>query len=183
LEFYPQYVNSNDVVVEVGARVGGGTIQLSKSAKHVYSFEPNSDSCKLLKNNTKDAKNVTIFNVALGEKQDEATLNVPKYMKYSHVGTLKKRKDFEYEVKQKVKVNRMDSFNFPLSPTVLIIDCEGFEEEVLKGAGKILNTVKKVLVETHNYPDEPSSEGKVKSLLSDFNTKYKDGWVIATKEN
>ena len=27
----------------------------------------------------------------------------------------------------------MDSFNFPLSPTVLIIDCEGFEEEVLKG--------------------------------------------------
>ena len=183
MEFYPQYVNSNDVVVEVGARVGGGTIQLLKLAKHVYSFEPNSDSCKLLKNYTKDAKNVTIFNVALGAKQDERTLIVPKNMKYSHIGSLKKRKDIEFEVKQKVKVNRMDSFNFPLSPTVLIIDCEGFEEEVLKGAGKILKTVEKVLVETHTFPDETSSEGKVKSLLSDFNTKYKDGWVLATKEN
>ena len=175
-------MNSNDVVIEVGARVGGGTLLLSRLVKQIYSFEPNSDSCRLLRNNTKNAKNVQIFNVALGEKEDEAILNVTKYMKYSHIGTLKKIKGVDYVAKEKVRIKKMDDFAFPLAPTAMIIDCEGYEEEVLKGAQEYLKKVKTVLVETHALPNGQSSQGVVRSLLNDFETKYTDGWVIATRK-
>ena len=41
LTLYPRFVLPSDVVIEVGARIGGGTLLLSNLAKHVYSFEPN----------------------------------------------------------------------------------------------------------------------------------------------
>jgi len=181
-ELYPRYMNSNDVVVEIGARVGGGTLLLSKLVNQVYSFEPNSDSFRQLKRNSKKNDNVTLFNFALGAEDGEALLYVSKYMKYSHIATLKKRGNVEYEAKEKVKIRRLDDFKFPKKPSALIIDCEGFEEEVLKGATETLNTVQKVLIETHKFSDGTSSETQVIPLLSNFNTKLVDGWVIAISD-
>jgi len=182
LQLYPKFMDPNDVVIEVGARVGGGTLQLSNLVKHVFSFEPNSDSYKLLKKHTSGKDNITLYNLALGEKEDERTLFIGKYMKFSHIATLKKRGNVEYEIKEKVKMKRLDDLEFPLTPTALIIDCEGLEGEVLMGAKKTLNNIKKVLVETHKLSDGISSKDKVVSLLPGFKTNFKKGWVIALSE-
>ena len=53
LTLYPRFVIPSDVVIEVGARIGGGTLLLSSLAKHIYSFEPNPHSFRFLKAFTK----------------------------------------------------------------------------------------------------------------------------------
>ncbi len=184
LTLYPRFVLPSDVVVEVGARIGGGTLLLSNLAKHVYSFEPNPSSFRFLKAFTKKKSNVTIFQCGCGAENGEALLNLLENDKLSNLASIKNRKDVKFTRKEKIKIIKLDDFEFDLKPTTLIIDCEAFEIEVLKGAEKILNEIKKVLVEIHHTPDRTPTLQTVISELEDYNinTKVCPGWVVATKQ-
>ncbi len=184
LTLYPRFVIPSDVVIEVGARIGGGTLLLSSLAKHIYSFEPNPHSFRFLKAFTKKKSNVTIFQCGCGTENGEAILNLMEDRKFTHIASIKNRKDVKFTRKEKIKIIKLDDFEFDLKPTMLIIDCESFETEVLKGAEKILNEIKKVLVEIHHPPGRTPTLQTVISELEDYNinTKVCPGWVVATKQ-
>ena len=185
LTLYPRYVLPSDIVIEVGARIGGGTLLLSNLAKHVYSFEPNPNSFRCLKACTNKKSNVTIFQSGCGDENGEALLNLLENDKLSYQASIKTRKGVKYDRKEKIKIIKLDDLEFDLKPTILILDCEGFEMEVLKGAKKRLNEIKKVLVEFHRLSDGTSTLQSVISELKDFNinTNVWPGWVVATKNN
>lgn len=182
---YPRYVLPSDIVIEVGARIGGGTLLLSNLAKHVYSFEPNPDSFCYLKAFTEKKSNVTIFQSGCGDENGEALLNLLENGKLSYKASIKTRKGVKFDRKEKIKIIKLDDLEFDLKPTTLILDCEGFEIEVLKGAKKRLSEIKKVLVEFHRLSDGTSTLQSVISELKDFNinTNVWPGWVVATKNN
>ncbi len=104
--------------------------------------------------------------------------------KITNIASIKGRNDVKFTRKEKIKIIKLDDFEFDLKPTMLIIDCESFETEVLKGAEKILNEVKKVLVEIHHPPGRTPTLQTVISELEDYNinTKVCPGWVVATKQ-
>jgi len=183
LILYPRFVLPSDVVIEVGARIGGGTLLLSNLAKHVYSFEPNPSSFRHLKTFTKKKTNVTIFQCGCGAENGEALLNLLENDKLSNIASIKNRKDVKFTRKEKIKIIKLDDFEFELKPTILIIDCEGYELEVLKGAKKILNEVNKVLVELHPGLDGTSTLEPIISEFKDYSidTKVCPGWVVVTK--
>ena len=157
---------------------------LSNLAKHVYSFEPNPSSFRFLKAFTKKKSNVTIFQCGCGAENGEALLNLLENDKLSNLASIKNRKDVKFTRKEKIKIIKLDDFEFDLKPTMLIIDCEGYEIEVLKGAKKILDETDKVLVELHTLLDGKSTLELVISELEDYNinTNVCPGWFVATKQ-
>lgn len=183
---YSRYIMPEDVVVEVGARMGDGTRVLANIATHVYSFEPSKESFLILRTMTRTHHNVDAYNIALGDSTGEAYLN--KDRSFSGVASIKKLAAVNYAAQEKVKVTALDNIRFKLEPTSLVIDCEGFESEVLKGAQNSLPQLRSVLVETHTLSDGSNTLDPVTKELERFFRKVtvatagQDHWVLAQRE-
>lgn len=60
-------IKKNSIVVDAGANIGYHTILMSELAREVHAFEPDRENFENLKENTKDLKNVKLYNKALNE--------------------------------------------------------------------------------------------------------------------
>lgn len=165
-------IRPDDVVVEVGASTGGGTLSLSSLARHVYAFEPNRQSYRILKHFTRNRDNVTAFNAAIGESGGVACLNLVAGEATSQASSIKRLEGVNYEGRQNVRVFSLDEIKFPLRPSVLIIDCEGYEAEVLRGGRRVLESARLAFVETHTTSGGGNVLAEVLSQLEEarFNT-------------
>ena len=70
---FKKIIKPGMIIVDIGAHIGYYSRIFSKLAKEkkggaVYAFEPDQDNYKLLKFNTKNSKNIRIFNEALSDK-------------------------------------------------------------------------------------------------------------------
>jgi len=190
---YPRFIDHTDNVIEVGARTGGGSLILSKLANQVYSFEPVKFSFKMLRHNTGNCRNVTSYNLAAGDRDCSVLLNLPvrEQGDFPYVASVKQLANYDYCRHQKAKMVRLDSFPFRLKPTALVVDCEGFEEEVLQGAEGLIPSLKTILVETHKLADGSETFESVKTRIArvspsrlNMNTSFTDTeglrWILAT---
>ena len=161
---YSHHIKQDDVVVEVGARMGDATRTLARISKQVYSFEPSKSSFLVLKATTSMRRNVDVYNLALGDRSGDAFLY--KDRSFSGVASLKRLSDVNYVSQEKVAVRTLDEISFGLLPTALIVDCEGSENEVLKGGRRLLPNLRRVLVETHVLSDGSSTLDSVREELT-----------------
>ena len=187
--YYPRYVSFEDVVIEVGALIGASTRFLSYLSKHVYSFEPNKRNFRLLRSYTKKLENVQVYNVALGNHNGEVYLNIDAKKDYAASSSLSNTAKGKYSGKQKVRISKLDDFGFPLAPTVLILDCEGAEVDVLRGARNTIPNLKSILVETHLLANGKNTIDDVNSQLSTYEqfesklvTAGHEKWIIASNK-
>jgi FkbM family methyltransferase len=184
-QLYSGSISSEDVVIEVGARMGDATRTLSAIAKHVYSFEPSKSSFLVLKTLTRTRHNVDAYNFALSDRSGDAYLYRDR--SFSGVSSLKKLSDVDYVSTERVSVTELDEIEFKLPPTVLVVDCEGSEQEVLRGGAHLLPQLRSVLVETHVLSDGSSTLEPVQDELGRlFPTVRVDRvgseyWVVAGK--
>jgi len=177
-----RYIDSDDVVIEVGANVGGATRLLSSRAKYVYSFESSPNSFSILKKNTKNLINIKLFNLAVGEKEGTINLQVPNNDKTAGALGFYKFDSQPYNGETlNVSTIRLDKICFESKPNVLISDCEGYEVEVLHGAP--LDSFDKVLVEWHRIDDSYATKELVIEILkkSRFTIKEED-YIIGIKK-
>ncbi len=184
LQLYPRFVTKNDIVIEVGSSLGGGTLLLSNKAKHVYAFEPNPHCFKLLKHFTKNKENVTVFKYGCGDENKEKILNLLENNLYASTTSIKNRKDIHFTKKETINVLRLDDVDFRATPTMLILDCTGYEYEALKGSRRILEKIDKVLVELHSTIYVENILEHIKSELKGFDQSIDKptNWLIATKK-
>jgi FkbM family methyltransferase len=137
--------NNNEVIFECGAHHGFGTILLSKwigPAGHIHAFDPIAENHAILQRNIKlnHLKNVTTHQKAVGASNGKICMS-----KSSNAAETHTRNPL---AKTSVELVSLDMYQ-SLSPTILKIDVEGMEIEVLKGARQILKTRPKVAVEIH----------------------------------
>ena len=134
-----------DIVVDVGANTGDWTIYCAKiiGVKKIYAFEPlkvNFIWAKALLDINK-CENATLYNYAISNGEHSANVEYTGNMLGEFNNKLEKKKE-------SINFRTLDSFN--LECTVLKIDVEGFEMEVLKGS---LDTIRKykpnIILETH----------------------------------
>jgi len=163
-KFYPRYVTSEDVVIEVGARVGGATCVLARLARKVYSFEPNPYAYKLLKTCTSGLKNLETFNIALGASEGTAILHTNGSFKASPLASIKRqsRQSRSYEV----RVATLDAMEFSERPTSLVMDCEGSELDVLQGGHETDQGFQSLLVETHETEKGKMNTEEVRDFVA-----------------
>jgi FkbM family methyltransferase len=172
-KLYAAYVDKSDVVVEVGAYLGGGTILLATLARYVYSFDPSEDNFDLLRWNTTGYRNIKLFNIGLSDKNgDEELYTLRKNEQYA--SSLKKIKGYDYPNKEKIRVKRLDDLKFDKKINSIVIDCEGQELEVLKGARRTIPTLKSMLIETHRLAN---GENTLESVLQELR-QYEDLFEI-----
>lgn len=134
-----------EVIIEFGAHHGYKTCYfahlIGKTGK-IVSVEPSPFNTDVIKKNLKlnHLTNVKVITKAGGETAGQKARF--SYSSNSSIQDGKKLGTFETEI------TTIDSFA-DLKPTLLKIDVEGYEIEVLKGAQKVLKTRPKIMLEIH----------------------------------
>jgi FkbM family methyltransferase len=184
-DLYSDNFTIDDVVVEVGARMGDATRALATISRHVYSFEPSKSNFLVLRTLTWTHRNVDTYNLALSDITGDAYLYRDRT--FSGVSSLKRLNDVDYVARERVSVGTLDGIDFKLRPTSLVVDCEGSEQAVLRGGRRLLPFLRTVLVETHILDDGSSTLEPVRDELTRFfpfvriDRVGNEFWVIARK--
>ncbi len=122
--------------LDIGANIGNHSLYFSRVFSKVIAFEPSSIIYRLLEINTEKIDNVRIEKIALGNKECEATL----YSNSSNYGSSSIIEDHDaFQMQENINVRLLDDFDLGTESVSLIkIDVEGFEIEVLKGSTKTI---------------------------------------------
>jgi FkbM family methyltransferase len=136
----------NGTAVDIGANIGNHSIFFSSYFKKVISFEPNNRTYQALEANSKLSDNIETFNFGISDIEQSLILNINK----NNIGgsylssTSEKNKENSHNV---VKLFKLDSLvNKNDNITLIKIDVEGHEVNVLKGAEKIINECKPLIL-------------------------------------
>ncbi len=125
----------------------------------VHSFEPVPSTFNKLQSNVLDISGVKVYNCGLGSKSGK--LNIYRNA-HSHASSFLRVSSFQKEkipstsdeTLEEVSISTLnDIFKFgDMGPTVLKLDVQGFETEVLKGANEILKKVNYIIIEMSFIP-------------------------------
>ncbi len=115
----------------------------------MYSFEPDKRNFRMLKSYVRRLPNVTVFNEAVGKVDGHVALKVSDNDFFSAVSSVHGLKGKNYVREYLVKSTRMDSLTLDRDPSVVVLDCEGAETDVVAGGERTLGSVGVVLAETH----------------------------------
>jgi len=146
-------------VIHAGAHYGAEVpVYDLLNVDNIHLFEPQSDIFQLLQENHGHKKNVHLFNSALGAT-DGVTLPIHREEEgspnLSGSASLLKPKNhltdfpgvkFEATPSQQVEVNTLDSYQIK-NADFLVMDTQGYELEVLKGAQQTLTHIKWIIFE------------------------------------
>ncbi|MBI2418024.1 MAG: FkbM family methyltransferase [Ignavibacteriales bacterium] len=150
-------------LLDVGANSGqfGANIRKYGFEKEIISFEPLAAAFKDLQAQAQSSKNWVCYNFALGDKNESSKIEVAGNsfsssllpMMQSHIKSAPASKPVGY---QEIVVKRLDAVFeetvFMTNNVLLKIDTQGFELNVLKGSGKLLEHIQGVQVELSFVP-------------------------------
>lgn len=131
-----------ETIFDIGANVGQTSVQLAGkfSQAKIFAFEPFTDTFSRLTANTRHLSQISIFKIALGDEQKTYLASIePESVQNS----LKKNRGSPTAHSEEVTVKRLDAFcaeNYIESIDFLKTDTEGFDFEVLRGAGDLLRS-------------------------------------------
>lgn len=142
IETLLSHLRSNDTFLDIGASVGLISILSAWKLKQgkVYAVEPDPDICKRLEKNIglNKVDNTKILDMLLSDKNGKAQL----YTSGADSRSPSKMKTFESKMKLNVKEHTVDWLlrkKYIEAPTVVKIDVEGAEVEVVRGMKYTLN--------------------------------------------
>lgn len=131
------YVKKYDVVVQAGGALGMYPRLLAQKFAVVYTFEPDPLNFYCLVNNCQ-VDSIIKINAALGEKNEFVRI---ERAPLSNVGTHR----VHVSDTGRMPVMSIDSFNFT-DCDMIMLDVEGYEYNVIKGAIKTIEKFKPVIV-------------------------------------
>lgn len=148
-------VNQGDTVLDVGAHFGFFSLLASKLCGddgRVICFEPTPSTYRNLVLNTSDFSNIVAHNIAIGRNEGTAEINDfgIEYCAWNYMGSSEKETQSEKNVASthEVLVQNLDHIvqEHKLAPTLIKIDTENYEEEVLLGALQTIETYKPAII-------------------------------------
>ena len=141
-----QYIKDDTIVLDVGANFGQLSVLLSKCKKNVevYSFEASKYIFEILKKNIQiNNANVKLFHNLVGnESKQELFIKKLSISKFNTYGSnmiekteIKDKNSFNIE---KINSIRIDDIPFEKKISLMKIDVQGYDLEVLKGSKKTI---------------------------------------------
>lgn len=134
------------IIFDIGANYGQTALYYRDEFKNatIFSFEPVKQSFNILTKETKKTKNILIYNIAFGEKNEQVEIYLHEKI-FSACNSLKfdNRDGNETADKETINVTTLNDFtqkNNISQIDLLKIDTEGYELEVLRGANNLLST-------------------------------------------
>ena len=139
-------------VIDIGANVGNHSIFFSKFSKNVYAFEPNEIIFQLLRINTRNHKNIEIFNFGCSDIKQKLKAEIDqKNWGSGRVSDSNDYSDNNYSISNfhLCPLDHLDEFK-NLEIGLIKIDVEGHELPAMKGMTEILKKNKPVIVFEQN---------------------------------
>ncbi len=139
-------LNKDDIFFDIGANYGYYTVIASRLGARAHSFEPTSSVFEIL---SKNCPNAILNNAAVGAFDGEAdflSLDSGKEHNGLLVSIGKEEKSSKHEIK-KVRVVTLDCYCEKIFPTLMKVDVEGGENDVIKGASLTLSHKPKIVME------------------------------------
>ena len=184
-------INKINTIIDIGSNKG----QFSLFAKSlfpratIYSFEPQIKYLNLQKTILGDKK-VKYFNIGLGNIKKNSNFYITNKEDSSSFLQPTGTKMKEYKIKkiEKISVKSLDKIikkNEIKGPSIMKIDVQGYELEVLKGAKKILKSVDFIIAEIlfkKVYKDQVTAE-KMMRFLKENHFKNKKMIINRSKED
>lgn len=162
-----QIVSELDLIIDVGANSG----QFSKASNffypeaQIYTFEPLEDHFLNIAQKFSKIKNVKVYNLAVGNEDGFISFNKNKYGHVSSILDISEENKYypkEHIEKIDVKITTLDTFFKEIQipkATLIKLDVQGFELEVLKGAVNIIQKVNYIIIEANLetlYTNQPT---------------------------
>ena len=137
----------------------------------MFSYEPNPNTFELLKFNTKNLSNINIYNIGISNKNENKFLNESNFnIGDSAIVSSSEKKDIEKNNKTLHEISSMKLDDLEhLSDkkiSMIKIDVEQHEYEVMDGASKLIRNNQPVLIFEHNIETSRNKPLKLISLLS-----------------
>ena len=157
-----ELAGTNKILVDVGAHVGTHTVRAAKDYADVFAIEPNPENLQVLRQNIKlnDLKNVSVFEYACGASTGEVFLS----------GNDSDSFVIADSTCRCVGMLPLDSL--VSSAHVVKIDVEGFEEQVVLGAQRLIKECRPVFVIEHHlsrgFPTCVGMKTRIAALLPDY---------------
>jgi FkbM family methyltransferase len=172
-------------IIDVGANVGQFAVAAAKKFPHahVHSFEPLPDCASRLRRNVHRLRNVSVYDVALGETEGSCTMHVNSYTLSSSLLSLAPahQRAFPYATEVgmvDVQISTLDKtfedIDLP-RPILLKLDVQGYEAKVLAGATNLLKSVDHAVIEASlkpMYEGETLFDG-LADLMTAFGFRFK----------
>jgi len=149
---FASYISNTNAAIDVGACGGEFSYIMARCFKQVLSVEPTSDMASRLRASL--PSNCEVIECALGKVCGEVDLRIPK-IGDSSMHALATIADHDFDFSNigtvdivKVKQTTIDKLasERSLKPSFIKIDVEGYEGEVLFGAGKIIKSWRPILM-------------------------------------
>jgi FkbM family methyltransferase len=154
--------HSTPYIIDGGANIGLSVIYFKRMFpnSHIVAFEADPDIFALLENNLRNwgYDDVELFCCALWS--DDTTLRFQS--EGSYAGRLSMENEPEGRLVPAVRLNKF--LNRPVS--LLKLDIEGAETDVLKDCADLLINAENVFVEYHSFPNAPQTLDQVLKILA-----------------
>lgn len=157
-----KYINSESIVLDIGANIGIFTIKCASKCKYIYSYEPYIENYNLLIKNihVNNYNNIIPNLFGIGDKLDITKINWITPNNFGAIGldiSLDKNSDYckyissitDNKNKQTVLINTLDNLNFD-KVDFIKIDTEGCELLCIKGGINLIKKNKPILLIEHN---------------------------------
>jgi len=149
LDFYAQFINSGDLVFDVGANVGNRTKIFLRLGARVVAFEPQASCARVLQRGLAKNASFQLVKKALGDKRGMAELRIgaaPVLATLSQEwinATLESGRfgGEKWDVREQVSVMTLDDAIMEFgNPAFAKVDVEGFEPQVFAGLSQPLQS-------------------------------------------
>ena len=173
-----------NTIIDIGGFIGSYAMAMKTMLPEVslYSFEPIKSNFDQLVSNLKRFNRFTAFNTALGDESGMIDFWQNKFTASSSILDIHEEhiKAFPVTEERKmiqVPISRLDDYLDMLeliSPVLLKMDVQGYEDKVIKGGGKVLEKVDYIITEVsfRNLYKGQTLFDDIYQQLSDFGFRY-----------
>jgi len=150
------FAGKDDSFVDVGCNIGFYSFLLSSKVSRVFSIDPYPENLKKLSKTLSfnKIKNLNIIEAAASSSNSVINFHVDKYSGLSHIQPKDPYKNQISSKKETIKIRTFQIDDLDLDENTLIkIDVEGHEMEVLKGMKRTLELQKIRLIMIELYDD------------------------------
>lgn len=160
MAFALHLLREKDLFVDIGANIGSYTILASAAKANVIAFEPGERYDDLLRNIAVNRLDITCHKAAVGAKQGT--------VRYTVGLDCINRAAIDGETFVEVPLVRLDDA-IPLSPTLIKVDVEGYEAEVIAGGQKTFSNALAIIMEINGQTARYGhDESEVLSQMKDW---------------